>query len=215
MEKKIDNYIDVLFSDIPRSKKATELKEELRANMNERYQDYMSQGQSETQAYSLTIANIGNIDEMLSEVMPDADFKKEAQRYRTRSAKLTGISVGMYILGAAAVVASALFGETASVIGVVIMLVLAAVATGMIIYVNMSTPQEYKDFFQQSRFGKINNDKKLEGIMSIYWGAATCAYLAWSFISFDWHITWIIWPIAGVLSGIIKTVYEMRNGNEQ
>ena len=51
MNKKIDNYIDVLFSDIPRSKKASELKEELRANMNEHYDDCIAQGQTESQAY--------------------------------------------------------------------------------------------------------------------------------------------------------------------
>ena len=215
MSKKIDNYIDVLFSDIPRSKKAAELKEELRANMNERYDDYLAQGQSEALAYSQTIANMGDVDEMLAALIPDAQFKQEAQRYRTRQARNVGVAVGLYILGAAVVVGSALFdSDTAAILGVVILLVLAAVATALIVYTNMSTPKEYQDF------NRMDNDKgidvstprgrRFQNILSLYWLAVTCAYLLWSFVSFDWQITWIVWPIAAVLCGIVKTAYNLR-----
>ncbi len=219
MEKKIDNYIEVLFSDIPRSKKSAELKEELRANMNERYRDYLNQGESETQAYSLTVANLGNVDEMLAEVRPNEDFKSEAQRYLKRNAMLTGISVGMYILGAAVVVAGAMFENPfAAVVGVVILLVLAAIATGLIVYSGMSTPQEYKDYFNMTTRGRRSHgprsNKRLQGILSIYWAAIVSAYLIWSFLSMDWHITWLIWPVAAVFSGIISTVYDMRHDDE-
>lgn len=33
----------------------------------------------------------------------------------------------------------------------------------------------------------------------IYWMIAVAVYLAWSFITMRWEITWIVWPIAGVL----------------
>jgi len=36
-------------------------------------------------------------------------------------------------------------------------------------------------------------------IAALYWPVAAAAYLAWSFLSGDWEITWVIWPIAGVL----------------
>lgn len=41
-------------------------------------------------------------------------------------------------------------------------------------------------------------------IMSVYWPTVTCIYLIWSFLSFDWHITWIIWPIASVIHALVK-----------
>lgn len=217
MEKKINNYIDVLFSDVPRSKKATELKEEIRANMLERYQDCIKQGQTETQAYSATIANIGDVDEMLSSVMPDAEFKLEAQKFRTRNAKFTGVAVGLYILGAAVVVCGGLLGDNASIIGVVALLVLAAIATGMIVYSNMSTPQEYKDFDRDEDYrisASPEKNKLMRSILSLYWMIIVAAYLTWSFFSGNWHISWILWPLAAVVAGIIKVVFEMRNKNE-
>ena len=41
-------------------------------------------------------------------------------------------------------------------------------------------------------------------IMSVYWPTITCLYLIWSFLSFDWYITWIIWPIAGIIHALVK-----------
>jgi hypothetical protein len=36
-------------------------------------------------------------------------------------------------------------------------------------------------------------------IASIYWPLVVAVYLAWSFATGDWRITWMVWPVAGVL----------------
>lgn len=38
-----------------------------------------------------------------------------------------------------------------------------------------------------------------ESIGKIYWPIVTAAYLGWSFITNNWEITWIIWPVSAVL----------------
>lgn len=54
-------------------------------------------------------------------------------------------------------------------------------------------------------------DKKTAaGVMSVYWRTVICIYIIWSFISFDWLITWIIWPIASVFHGIMKTIFNTK-----
>lgn len=50
------------------------------------------------------------------------------------------------------------------------------------------------------------NSKTAARIMPVYWQTVTCIYLCWSFLSYDWHITWIIWPIAALVQQIIKTL---------
>ena len=52
-------------------------------------------------------------------------------------------------------------------------------------------------------------EKRNENWTSIYWLAVTAGYLAWSFITFEWHRTWIVWPIAGVSYGILCAVLRM------
>jgi len=45
-------------------------------------------------------------------------------------------------------------------------------------------------------------------VMHVFWPTMTCIYLVWSFLTFKWHITWIVWPIAGVVFGALKTVFR-------
>jgi len=45
----------------------------------------------------------------------------------------------------------------------------------------------------------------IANVMSVYWPTVTCIYFIWSFLTFDWMFSWIIWPIAGVVAKIIDT----------
>ncbi len=57
---------------------------------------------------------------------------------------------------------------------------------------------------QQNEPQYIN--KTAAAVMSVYWPTVTCLYLIWSFLSFDWYITWIIWPIAGIVHTLVKNM---------
>lgn len=48
-------------------------------------------------------------------------------------------------------------------------------------------------------------------IMSLFWPTATCLYLSWSFLTFDWHITWVIWPLAGILHAIFNSIFNKED----
>lgn len=47
-----------------------------------------------------------------------------------------------------------------------------------------------------------------ETIMSVYWNSVTCIYLCWSFLTFDWHCTWIIWPVASVIHSLLNSTLK-------
>ena len=51
-------------------------------------------------------------------------------------------------------------------------------------------------------------NKFVEALMSVFWPTITCVYLIWSFLTFDWYITWIIWPIAGVVRKLFEVLFE-------
>ncbi len=48
-------------------------------------------------------------------------------------------------------------------------------------------------------------------VMSVFWPTATCLYLSWSFLTFDWHITWVIWPLAGILHAIFNSIFDKED----
>lgn len=49
-------------------------------------------------------------------------------------------------------------------------------------------------------------NKTLAAVMSVYWPTVTCIYLCWSFLSMDWHMTWVIWVIASLVETFIKNM---------
>ena len=62
--------------------------------------------------------------------------------------------------------------------------------------------------------GEFSKEAKAEAhnnrlISSIYWTAATVIYLLWSFVTFDWGTTWIVWPIAGVAYGLLEAILRV------
>ena len=42
-----------------------------------------------------------------------------------------------------------------------------------------------------------------ETVSTAYWLSATAIYLGWSFLTDDWEITWLVWPIAGILFAVV------------
>ncbi len=64
-------------------------------------------------------------------------------------------------------------------------------------------------------YGKDEGDivyinKFAEGIMEVFWPTMTCLYLIISFITMDWHITWIIWPVAGIVHRLLEVVLSVE-----
>lgn len=53
----------------------------------------------------------------------------------------------------------------------------------------------------------IYENKAVADIMSVYWPTVTCIYLCWSFLTFSWHITWIVWVLAGIIQMMIKAIF--------
>ena len=56
--------------------------------------------------------------------------------------------------------------------------------------------------------------KKFRYFEDIYWPIVTAIYLAWSFLTMDWHITWIIWPVAGCLSSVLSAILKRNGGGD-
>ncbi len=49
-----------------------------------------------------------------------------------------------------------------------------------------------------------------EFFMSVYWPTFTCLYLIVSFITFKWGLTWVIWPVCGILYKPLKRALTVK-----
>lgn len=54
-----------------------------------------------------------------------------------------------------------------------------------------------------------------ETVGTIYWLTASAVYLGWSFLSNDWEITWLVWPIAGILFAVVMCLCNLAADREK
>lgn len=223
MNKKIKNYVDVLFNDIPNTRKASELKEEILSNLNEHFEEHMREGKGENQAYTEALADLGDVDSLLKDLAPEREIQEKLDVYRKFRARNTSVAVVLYILGAIALIGPAglcsVFGfgneDKAGILGLIALLIFAAIATGIIIYTNMSVPQDVEPFLKQKKTSEFDTStekgKLLKAIMEIYWLIVTIIYLAVSFMTHSWAYSWLIWLIAAAVQ---KAIYLFADVNE-
>lgn len=94
------------------------------------------------------------------------------------------------------------------------LLVLIALGVNIIIRVGM-IKSSFDTLLQAGEFSKKEKrvKGKLKAFSGVYWCLATAIYLGWSFWTMKWEITWMIWPIAGVLfaavSGIARGIMRV------
>ena len=54
-------------------------------------------------------------------------------------------------------------------------------------------------------------NRKYEHVTAIYWCVWTALYLAISLPTMRWYITWVVWPVAGVLYGALLAFLKIKN----
>lgn len=90
-------------------------------------------------------------------------------------------------------------------------LLLVLVACGVYRIVAVGTVKGFLDQMQkQGEYAPElqRNRKRLEKIGGIYWPIVVAIYLVWSFLSGDWQITWVIWPVAGLVCAALNAALK-------
>ena len=102
-----------------------------------------------------------------------------------------------------------------TVIGVCLLLAICSIGVFILVLSGL-TMSSHNMFFQEGDYKKEKKEANtfIGSVMGIYWLLATAIYLTWSFISYDWHITWIVWVIAGVLCPVVSIIVDMIKKNK-
>lgn len=61
---------------------------------------------------------------------------------------------------------------------------------------------------------RIEKNKKESKLANIYWPIILAIYLGWSFMTNNWGITWVVWPIAGLIFAAISAALRASSKEE-
>lgn len=216
MIDKIRAYIDHAFLNTADTKKLRDLKEELLANLVEKYNDQIRAGKSESEAYNNAVRSIGDISELIESVKETNPLRQPTKEERQKYALLTSIAVMMYILSPMMLI----FFDTFLMMdemGLIVMFGMIAVATGIIIYANMTKPKYNREDdsvveeFKEWRNQTSRQRSAWKAFQSAFWSLTTAVYLLVSFIFGIWGFSWIIFIVAGALEELIKGFVYLKN----
>lgn len=105
--------------------------------------------------------------------------------------------------------------DSTSGISVGLLLIIVSIGVNILIRAGM-IKSSYDTLLQEGEYTKEEKHlkKKTDDFSGAYWCFVVATYLGWSFWTNNWKMTWIIWPVAGVLYasvlGMVKMTIEGR-----
>lgn len=208
MREQLIHYVELLFAGAP---DAGDIKQEILQNTLDRYDDLLSQGKTPQAAYSLAITGIGDVSELLQRPEPTA------QRQSPESTPAEGpivpmwkktvraIAVCLYILCPVPLfVLSELGMDTIGLCGT---LALVAVATALMVIAGSSKPAAVP---AEEENRQTPQQELRSAIKTIVFTVGLCVYLALSFATGAWWITWLVFPIIAAVQGLVRACMDLK-----
>ena len=213
-KNRIRMHVEELFLNAPKSHRTIELKEELIANLQDKFDDLVAQGREEDFAYDLVVSSIGDIDELILSLREKYIYDPELiDEQRKKSALMIAVSAAIYIVS---LIPISLWGSHT---GSIFTLVGWAVATGILVYNGMIRPSYKKnenslvEDFKEWLHYRQNRKAVRSTAYSLLWIATTIIFLAGGMLFNAWSFLWLIFLVSAGIQQVLR-LFFLRNNNE-
>lgn len=140
------------------------------------------------------------------------------QNYPKAHTRYMVIGILLCVLSCIPIFLALILNPDNDMIGVLaVSVLLIMIGIGVLLIVRTSIIMEgLQALLEEGEFSRDNKNesRRNETVMGIYWMSATAIYLAVSFLTKRWDITWVIWPVAGVGCGILAAVLKVIRSKE-
>lgn len=219
----IQNYINALFSSLPKTPNVLRMQAEMLENLEEKYQALLREGKNEDEAIGIILAGIGTVDELKAELgireephdIPKDDhnaFLTEHAAFQKQFAIAIAGGVALCIL---AVIAGAVTDELFhnDILTVIMILGPIAIAVAIFVFFGIQEDwyeQRYKEICNDLPTGDTKSSSLITVVSNLVFPLAAMFYL---FIGFQynlWHPGWIIFPICAIFVGGLEAIEAYR-----
>lgn len=221
MREKLVDYVELLFAGAAWDERTAEIKAEILQNTLDKFDDLVAEGKSPEAAYSLAVAGIGDVGEILGggqqaapgEASPELRQKREKTR-RKRST-MRAVAIALYICSVVPpiLMSNSRLEET---LAPALMFAFIAVATAMMVMqagmrVPGSQPEpNQQEPNQQERSWNDPQRERRRAVTGALWVVGVSAYFIVSFCTGAWHLTWLIFPVTAAATGLVKAIVDLR-----
>ena len=223
MEEKLRKHIDSLFADTEPSKDTAKLKEEMRLDLETRYNNLVFAGTSPDAAYRIAISGIGGASGLAAKkeasAMNDTLDVFRIESARRKFAMISAIAAVVYALSVLPLVMLTMAdSDYARSAGWPVFLILAGGATAMLIFFHNRKPRyynyskaSYKLITGFSDWQKNTNKRTVlrRAISATLWTVLSAAYIIISFMTYAWSFTWVIFILGVALEAIINLIFTV------
>lgn len=100
---------------------------------------------------------------------------------------------------------------------VCLLLILVGIGVFLLVHTGMIS-ESFHVLMQDAEYTPQNKTAQRaaarSGILASYWSIITLIYLGVSFLFDNWHISWIIWIIAGIFEPILRTIVNSKRAGK-
>jgi MFS family permease len=140
----------------------------------------------------------------------------ESESLKSKVTFGTIIGVALCILSPIAIFLGGMISEEGYVYGTTILILIIAVA--VFLFINVSACNDgHKKLLKQEEYSEQSRkgDRVIGAVASVVWPLATIVFFIWGFFFNGWGISWIVFPVVGILFGIFCSAYKSLKGIEE
>lgn len=157
------------------------------------------------------------------EILPFYD-EEELDAFRKKFALAISIGVALILLGVIVLIGgTAVIGESTldasdRIAGALTgtMLLFITAGTGTLVYAGMQNAKyDVQEYNSENKHEKSKAGQISDTICGCIMLLATIVYLLWSFLGNSWGISWIVFPVGGLLCAVTSTVCKLMEKQEE
>ena len=129
-------------------------------------------------------------------------IKEKLQKFRRLYNLLLSISIAMFIFSIVPSMLVSVLSPDSDLLLMMLVVLILMVASGVYLLVPVSAKYEaYNRILKEEEFSenKSMRVKRVEKFAVFYWPLLTAVFLGWSLWTMNWGVTWIVWPVGGIL----------------
>ena len=213
----IRNYINAMFSSLPKTPEILRLQAEMMENMEDKYHDLIREGKSEPEAVGIILADIGSAENLKAELgITDTEPQEDHSAFLTQRAAFQrkfaiAIASGV-VLCICAIIAGAVSDAFTHNDGLTCLAFFVPIAAAVAIFVYFGIREDW----YENRYKEIYHESEPESkgfsdaISAIIFPLAVVIYLILGFVFDLWHPGWIIFPICGLIVAAVEAYEKLK-----